>query len=285
MIDFKKKELDIKQIFDVSLSIYKQNFVSILGYLLVMSIIAWFLGQLFVSVGISGLSLLPDETLNFLLQEGFDIRVFESFGILAVIPTSVLVFTNMADFYFCQKPYKKKEFFRSYKKIFKYFVSGFLHFLVILPIFLLTIVAIAFSVNYLMLIMSIITATIIIVYLLISFGFYINIIAHTGSWGITSLIKSRTLINGRFGKACLINFISIALVIMSMEILGFFITNVMGLQGPVANFLLDFITLYLLESYLTLSYSVWFVSRHYTVHGYHETNDNRVNETDQAENL
>ena len=256
----KQIELEVKQIFDVSFQIYRQNFIGICVYLLVLMAIAWVVTFSF--------TFLPAFHVGDWGQVAFDSDLFEIFIMSLIMGTSVLVFTPMAKTFFLHKRFNRQEYFSGYKNLLKYLVTLVVQFCVTLPLLILLIAVVVFA-DLLGLFFSILLTLLLLagtVYVMLLFIFSVHSVAFhdtPGVWGIEPLRRSSYMIKGRMIKTFLIIAICGALTFLLMEIFSF-VLMLLGIRGTARYFIEDLLVVHF-SSYILLTVASWYLNRHYTL--------------------
>lgn len=245
-----KKELNVKQIFDISFQVYKKNFFLIFNYLLGINVIIWLLEIIFIIF----------IYLN--ISEGFYIgRNIVRMLIRPILTGStVIVFTSMVESYFRNKVFGKRNFFYAHNVFLKYVITSILHSLIIAPLLIISWLSMLTNNATIIVLTNFITLSVMI-YIIINFIFYANIVSHVRFiWGLNSLRYSRLFVRGFFFKTFLIAIVAAAFWTIFTGILNFLVYTFVNLQGIGRSMVLEFFSIHL-YAYVSLTIATAYINR------------------------
>ncbi|MCL1995278.1 MAG: hypothetical protein FWG63_03640 [Defluviitaleaceae bacterium] len=250
----KTRELNIKEIFEISFNIYKAKLNLILVYSTIISIIT-------LSFEFSALYILGS-----VYEGSIEHILANSMPFLAgtlISGTMLLVSTDLVLKFIQQREFTGKDIILVYKLFPKFVLTTILMGLIMIPITFPAIFAMGIylqTFNFLFFIGSIIFF-IILLRVAVGFVFYTNVMAHRGKWGITSIFESRRLVRDNWGKTFLVIFVVFLTTIIFLQIL-MFIVGAFGLPGILQFVFTNFFAGYL-SVYAGLTICVLYFNRYY----------------------
>ena len=257
----KTGELNIREIFATSFNAYKAKFGLLLLYSTIITAI-----------------IIAAEFTTFYL--GFQLRISPAgFGTLNLTPflintftagTQSLVTTVLVLKLMQQESFSQKDILSAYKLFPKFvltvIIAGFFFVLILLPAyFAITDFGRTGSPLFHLSVLFLLAVSF---YAGVVFIFYINVLAHTGRWGLYTFLQSRRLVKGRWGKTFLVILILLLTNSIGMAVFGFVINLVSALMALPA--VIEFAAMNVLFGYLNMYFlitiSVWYFNRHALTH-------------------